>query len=62
MSKLIGQRVAILIDAQNILLGAKAKGRKPNYRKIMESINGREIVRAIIYAIVPELSDPTLIL
>lgn len=60
VSKLVSQRVAILIDAQNILIGAKAKGGKPNYRKIMESINGREIVGAIIYAIVPELSDPTL--
>ena len=41
MSKLPGQRVAILIDGQNIYLSAKARGAKPDYNKIMNAVNGR---------------------
>jgi uncharacterized LabA/DUF88 family protein len=49
MGKLPGQRVAILVDGQNIYLSAKARSAKPDYKATMNAINGREIVRAIIY-------------
>jgi len=51
MGKLSRQRVAILVDGQNMFLSAKAVSAKPDYNKIMGGINGREIVRAIIYNI-----------
>jgi len=57
MGKLIGQRVAVLVDGQNIYLSAKARGAKPNYNSIMNAVNGREIVRAIIYNILPDGVD-----
>jgi uncharacterized LabA/DUF88 family protein len=57
MGKLPGQRVAVLIDGQNIYLSAKAKHAKPDYHKIMTAVNGREIVRAIIYNILPDGVD-----
>lgn len=57
MAKLPGQRVAVLIDGQNIYLSAKAKHAKPDYHKIMTAVNGREIVRAIIYNILPDGVD-----
>jgi len=57
MGKLSSQRVAILVDAQNIYLSARARGAKPNYRKIMERINGRQVVRAIVYIIQSEGAD-----
>ncbi len=57
MSKLPGQRVAILIDGQNIYLSAKARGTKPNYSKIMNALNGRQVIRAIIYNILPDGVD-----
>lgn len=44
MSKLPGQRVAILIDGQNIYLSAKARGSKPNYSKIMNALNGIDAI------------------
>ncbi len=57
MGKLPGQRVAVLIDGQNIYPSAKAKHAKPDYHKIMTAVNGREIVRAIIYNILPDGVD-----
>lgn len=57
MNKLPGQRVAILIDGQNIYLSAKARGAKPNYSKIMDALNGRQVIRAIIYNILPDGVD-----
>jgi uncharacterized LabA/DUF88 family protein len=57
MSKLPGQRVAVLVDGQNIYLSAKARGAKPDYNKIMNVVNGREVVRAIIYNILPDGVD-----
>lgn len=57
MEKLPGQRVAILIDGQNIYLSAKARGAKPDYSKIMNAVNGREVVRAIVYNILPDGVD-----
>lgn len=57
MKKLSSQRVAVLVDGQNMYLSAKAMGAKPNYGKIMDVINGRQIVRAIIYNILPDGVD-----
>jgi uncharacterized LabA/DUF88 family protein len=57
MSKLPGQRVAILIDGQNIYLSAKARGAKPDYSRIMNVSNGRQVIRAIIYNILPDGVD-----
>lgn len=57
MNKLSSQRVAILVDSQNIYLSAKSRGAKPDYSKIMNVINGREIVRAIVYNILPDGVD-----
>lgn len=57
MEKLPGQRVAVLIDGQNIYLSAKARGAKPDYSKIMNAVNGREVVRAIVYNILPDGVD-----
>jgi uncharacterized LabA/DUF88 family protein len=57
MGKLPGQRVAVLVDGQNIYLSAKARRAKPNYSKLMSAVNGREIVRALIYNILPEGVD-----
>lgn len=57
MSKLPNQRVAVLVDGQNIYLSAKARHAKPNYNKIMAAVNGREIVRALIYNILPDGVD-----
>jgi uncharacterized LabA/DUF88 family protein len=57
MAKLPGQRVAVLVDGQNIYLSAKARGAKPDYNKIMNVVNGREVVRAIIYNILPDGVD-----
>lgn len=59
MTKLNGQRVAILVDGQNIYLSAKTRGGKPNFNKIMSVLNDRIIVRAIIYNIMPEGVDQT---
>lgn len=47
------QRVAILVDGQNIYLSAKARGAKPNYEAIIDLMKEREIVRAIIYNVSP---------
>jgi len=60
MGKLSSQRVAILVDGQNMYLSAKAIGAKPDYRKIMSTINGREIVRAIIYNITAVGADQSM--
>jgi len=57
MSKLPGQRVAVLVDGQNIWMSARARHAKPNYNKIMSAVNGREIVRALIYNILPDGVD-----
>lgn len=57
MGKLPGQRVAVLVDGQNIYLSARARHAKPDYGKIMNAVNGREIVRAIIYNILPDGVD-----
>jgi uncharacterized LabA/DUF88 family protein len=54
---LIKQRVAFLIDGQNIYLSARARNAKPNYNAFMATIRGRAIVRAIIYNILPEGVD-----
>jgi uncharacterized LabA/DUF88 family protein len=57
MNKLIGQRVAILIDGQNVYMSAKSKGARLDYSKIMEVVDNRVIVRAIIYNIAPDGVD-----
>jgi len=45
------QRIAILVDGQNIYLAARARGAKPDYGAIIKSMMSREIVRAIIYIV-----------
>lgn len=57
MGKLPGQRGAVLVDGQNLYLSAKARGAKPDYNAIMNVINGRAIVRAIVYNILPDGVD-----
>jgi uncharacterized LabA/DUF88 family protein len=50
MRKLAAQRVAVLIDDDNLsITAAKAFGRKVDYAKLLEAIDDREIVRAILY-------------
>lgn len=51
------QRIAILVDGQNIYLSAKARGAKLDYGSIIKSMMSREIVRAIIYNVSPEGTD-----
>ena len=51
------QRTAILIDGQNIYLSAKARGAKPDYSVVIDSMVSREITRAIIYNVSPEGID-----
>ncbi len=51
IKKLGDQRVAILVDGQNILISAKERGAKPDYKKMLEKINGRQVVRAITYIV-----------
>ena len=45
------QRVAVLVDNQNIMISARARGARPDYKKMLEKINGRKIVRAISYIV-----------
>jgi uncharacterized LabA/DUF88 family protein len=48
--KLGAQRVAVLIDDDNLRITASNKfGRRIDYRKLIEAINDREIVRAVLY-------------
>jgi uncharacterized LabA/DUF88 family protein len=48
--KLGAQRVAVLIDDDNLRITAfNAFGRRVDYAKLIEAINDREIVRAILY-------------
>ena len=51
IKKLGDQRIAVLVDNHNILLTAKARGAKPDYKKMLEKINGRQVVRAITYIV-----------
>jgi len=57
MTTLRSQRVAVLVDGQNLYLSSKQFGGKPDYSKIMKKLEGRNIVRAIIYNIQPEGVD-----
>ncbi|HUN41586.1 MAG TPA: NYN domain-containing protein [Acetobacteraceae bacterium] len=50
MRKLAAQRVAVLIDDDNLSIqAANAYGRRIDYAKLLEAIDDREIVRAILY-------------
>lgn len=53
------QRVAVLIDAQNLYHSAKnLYGRKVNFDSVLkESLAGRKLVRAIAYVITSEAGD-----
>jgi len=52
-----GQRVAVLVDGQNIYLSAKSHGAKPDYMALLKLIEGRQVIRALIYNILPEGVD-----
>lgn len=55
MRKLAAQRVAVLIDDDNVSITAtNAFGRRVDYAKLLEAIDDREMVRAILYR--PEAS------
>ncbi|MFO1159421.1 MAG: NYN domain-containing protein [Reyranellaceae bacterium] len=55
MRKLAAQRVAVLIDDDNVSITAtNSFGRRVDYAKLLEAIDDREIVRAILYR--PEAS------
>jgi uncharacterized LabA/DUF88 family protein len=50
MRKMAAQRVAVLIDDDNLSITAMNNfGRRVDYAKLLEAINGREIVRAVLY-------------
>jgi len=50
MRKLAAQRVAVLIDDDNLAITAANKfGRRIDYTKLLEAIDDREIVRAVLY-------------
>ena len=50
MRKLTAQRVAVLIDDNNLTIAAvKNYGRRVDYAKLLEAIDDREIVRAVLY-------------
>ena len=53
------QRVAVLIDAQNLYHSAKnLYGKKVNFDKVLkEAVAGRKLVRAIAYVITSETGD-----
>jgi uncharacterized LabA/DUF88 family protein len=51
------QRTAILIDGQNMYLSAKAKGAKLDYSAVLQTMDSREITRAIIYNVSPSGID-----
>ena len=51
IKKFNSQRVAVLVDGENILLSARGRNAKPDYEKILEKINGRHLVRAITYIV-----------
>lgn len=55
MRKLAAQRIAVLIDDDNVSITAtNTFGRRIDYLKLLEVINDRELVRAILYR--PEAS------
>lgn len=55
MRKLAAQRIAVLIDDDNVSITAtNSFGRRIDYLKLLEVINDRELVRAILYR--PEAS------
>lgn len=51
IKKFCDQRIAVLVDGQNILISARARHARPDYKKILERINGRQLVRAITYIV-----------
>ena len=42
-------RVAILVDSSNLFITARHKGAKVNYQCLLGRLNGRRIVRSILY-------------
>ncbi len=50
MCKRPEQRVAVLIDDDNVMIAAEnGFGKRIDYAKLLHAMNGREIVRAILY-------------
>jgi hypothetical protein len=50
MRKIACQRLAVLIDADNIEIGARKGFNRPvNYDALFAAINGREVVRALYF-------------
>lgn len=53
MSKFLEQRVAVLVDIQNLYYSAKVLyGKKVNFKKVLEeAVSGRKLIRALGYGI-----------
>lgn len=53
MAKFLEQRVAVLVDIQNLYYSAKVLfGKKVNFKKVLEeAVAGRKLIRAIVYGI-----------
>ncbi len=53
MAKFSEQRVAVLVDIQNLYYSAKVLfGKKVNFKKVLdEAVSGRKLIRAIVYGI-----------
>jgi uncharacterized LabA/DUF88 family protein len=50
MRRLAAQRVAVLIDDDNLRIGVAKKSRRIDYAKLLEAVvDGRELFRAILY-------------
>lgn len=57
MKKLARQRIAVLVDGENLEISAmNFFRRKVDYRALFEAVNGREVVRAIYFR--PRICDP----
>ena len=60
MKRLSSQRIAILVDNQNIYLYCKTMEHiGPDYQYIMDMVGNREVVRALMYNITPDNVDQT---
>jgi len=55
--KMPAQRVAVLVDAENVEVGArKEHGGRVDYAKLLDAVNGRDVVRALYFTSQERLS------
>lgn len=58
MKKFDKQRIAVLVDAENLEISSvENHGGKIDYSKLLEKVNGREIVRALYYKPLNKLTN-----